>query len=246
MAKYSKEHILAQIRQTAKANGGKPLGRLRFEAETGIGYHDWHAVHWIRWNDAVLEAGLTPNRASLAYNDRHLIECLVLLTRRLGRPPVEGDLRMAARNDPSFPSENPFRRLGPRELRVSRVIAFCEENPGNEDVAKLWRAIPIRARQEGDEAIESGPLSIGYVYILKHGSRREYKIGKTNNVLRREGEIAFELPEKVKPLHYIETDDPAGVEAYWHKRFANKRKNGEWFELTADDVRAFKRWKRIH
>jgi hypothetical protein len=87
---------------------------------------------------------------------------------------------------------------------------------------------------------------IGYVYLVKHGSRKEYKIGKTFNPLRREGEIALQLPEKLEPIHYIKTDDPSGIENYWHTRFAEKRKEGEWFALTAEDVRAFKRWKRIY
>jgi Meiotically up-regulated gene 113 len=88
-------------------------------------------------------------------------------------------------------------------------------------------------------------LTPGYVYLMRHGSAREFKIGRTSNPIRRAGEVGIELPQRLEPLHVIETDDPGGVEAYWHRRFAEKRLKGEWFALTAQDIRAFKRWRKI-
>jgi hypothetical protein len=72
-----------------------------------------------------------------------------------------------------------------------------------------------------------------------------YKIGRTNSVGRRGSELAIKVPIPPKTIHSIETDDPIGVEAYWHKRFVDKRGEGEWFALSPEDVKAFKRWKRI-
>jgi hypothetical protein len=182
-----------------------------------------------------------------AFDDDFLLERLVELTRTLHRVPVAGDLLLAANNDKAFPSETVFRRLGSKAKRAFRVIEYCQMRPGNDDVAGLWRQVAVRVAQVDEPEINgSAPSTVGYVYLIKHGSRREYKIGKTYNPVRREGEIAIQLPEKLQPVHYIETDDPAGIESYWHNRFASKRKEGEWFALDPDDVRAFKRWKRIY
>jgi len=41
---FSRDHILAEIRRTAAANGGVPLGRSRFATETGIREHDWSGL----------------------------------------------------------------------------------------------------------------------------------------------------------------------------------------------------------
>jgi hypothetical protein len=241
-----KAHIISEIQRTAKANGGTALGCKRFEAATGIEFKDWYGKFWSRWGDAVREAGFEPNRLNEAYDRSFILAKLIQLTRALNRVPASGDLRLAARTDSEFPSHNVFARLGSKSQRVSRVIAFCDTNPGYEDVAALWKQVVVPEKPVEPDDLISTPITVGYVYLLKHGSRREYKIGRTNNPVRREGELGIQLPEKAQPVHYIETDDPVGVEAYWHNRFASKRKEGEWFALTAEDVRAFKRWKRIN
>jgi Meiotically up-regulated gene 113 len=242
-----KEHILTEITRTATANGGVPLGEARFEAETGIKRMDWFGKHWPKWGDAVREAGFTPNELKKALEADKLLGKYAQFARELGRLPTPAELLLKGRNDPDFPHPTTFgRRFGTKPAIARRLIEYFSLQGGFEDVVQycedyLHSFSPV----EDDNGPSRDKVAVGYVYRLKHGSRREYKIGRTNNRLRREGEIGIELPERVEPIYVIETDDPAGVEAYWHRRFADKRLKNEWFTLTADDVRAFKRWRKI-
>jgi Meiotically up-regulated gene 113 len=233
-----KQHILDEICRTAKANRGVPLGRDRFLTETGIKISDWYGKYWVRWSEALSEAGLTPNRMNEGYDDEFLIIRVVSLTRELGRFPVSGDLRMKARNDPEFPSHSAFDRLGSKKHRVLRVAEYCRIHHGFEDVLKLCPAVIDREIPSAENtAIEK----IGFVYLIKVG--RFYKVGRSNSAGRREYELAIQLPERATKVHEIRTDDPVGIEQYWHKRFESRRKNGEWFELSASDIKAFRRRK---
>ena len=236
----TKAHILQEIKRTAEENGGKPLGRQRFERETGIKQSDWFGKYWTCWGDAYREAGLAPNELNTAYEDTYLLGKLAQLARELGRVPTSGDLRLKTRSDPEFPSHSSFSKLGTKSELVKRLLDYCQNQTGCGDVMRLCSAYVPHRRETSDERVDHVE-NFGFVYLLKSG--RFYKIGKSNAVGRREYELAIQLPEKAKRIHVIRTDDPSGIEAYWHKRFETKRKNGEWFELDANDVAAFKRRK---
>lgn len=236
----TKTHILQEIKRTAEANGGKPLGKARFFTETGIKDSDWFGHHWARWGDAISEAGFTPNQLQSAYDKTELLENYARLTLELGRLPVYADLRLKARNDPEFPSHNTFNRIGTKAQVVKHLVEFCRSRDGYEEVIRLCEAYAPHTQEMPDEP-RPREVELGFVYLVKSG--RFYKIGKTNSAGRREYELALQLPEKVKPIHDIRTDDPIGIEAYWHKRFEAKRKGGEWFDLNAADIAVFKRRK---
>lgn len=232
-----RDTIIAEIKRTAAENGGKPLGRLRLEAKTGIRPIDWMR-YWSRFGDAQREAGFEPNERTAAYDVAELCRSLALLARELGRFPTQGDLRVKGHADPAFPSLRTFdKRLGSKAEIIAKVAAYCTANPEFSDVLAWCVAKPKAPEPEA----KPDRSNDGFVYLLKSG--RHYKIGKTNSVGMRERQLQIQLPEQARTVHSIKTDDPSGIEAYWHRRFEAKRKNGEWFELTAQDVAAFRRRK---
>jgi Meiotically Up-regulated Gene 113 (MUG113) protein len=237
----NKRHILKEIKRTAEANGGVPLGRQRFLAETGIRESDWSGRFWTRWSDAVREAGFEPNVKQAAYERDKLLEKLALLVRELGHYPVVAELRMEARSDPNFPSKNVFSRFGGKAQIASALLSWCARSPGWDDVQAICAPLATSEEAATSSPEEDAAPIIGYVYLLKSG--KYYKIGRSNAPGRREYELAIQLPERVATVHTIKTDDPAGIERYWHERFSERRKNGEWFELRREDVSAFRRRK---
>jgi len=236
----TKQEILSEIRRAAEANGGKPLGLARFESETGIKPYDWERF-WARFGDAVEEAGFVPNQLNPAYDEAFLFEKIVGLSRKLGRFPTFREFTGARTHDAEFPNKKVFQRFGSKAQLATRVLEYCDGKEGYDDIAALCSTVLVKPHSV---ASDDGKLHVGEVYLFKSG--RYYKIGKTNDTVRRGSEIRVQLPEKVNFVHSIKTDDPSGIESYWHRRFEAKRMNGEWFDLNSSDVKAFKRWRRIH
>jgi len=181
---------------------------------------------------------------NVSYGEKVLVEKLIDLTRELGHFPVKGELRQKAFNDRKFPSDKAFQRLGTKSELIAKVAEYCRREACFLDVLRICEEASPKIKKN-KVLVEELELSekIGIVYLIKSG--KFYKIGKTNSIGRREYDIALQLAEKPTTVHVIKTDDPDGIEAYWHRRFAAKRKNGEWFDLKASDVKAFKKWLRI-
>jgi Meiotically Up-regulated Gene 113 (MUG113) protein len=153
---------------------------------------------------------------------------------------MANDLRLKDRVDPDYPNPKVFERFGTKAELVQELLKFCQARDGYDGVIQMCEAYTPRNHSLSRE-IAHHEEAIGFVYLIKSG--RFHKIGKSNATGRREYELAIQLPERATTVHTIRTDDPSGIEAYWHKRFESKRKNGEWFELDAGDIVAFKRRK---
>lgn len=237
-----KKHILREIKRTTKENNGVPLGMGRFERETGIKPYDWNK-YWARFGDAQEEAGFKRNTLQESYDDKFIFDKVITLTRKLGKFPTSRDFLLESRNNKDFPSADPLRRIGGQYELAKKISEYCSDKNDYKDVVELCESYlkQLEKRKVTIDATDSG--SLGEVYLFKSG--RYYKIGKTNDTVRRGNEIRIQLPEKLNLIYSIKTDDPSGVEAYWHRRFNTKRKQGEWFDLNSSDIKAFKRWRKI-
>jgi len=237
----TKQHILEEIKRTAEANNGTPLGTQRFTQETGIKESDWAGKYWARWGDAVREAGYEPNEMQEAYDESHVLEKLAAYIREIGHFPVTRELKLKRRSDSEFPSSSVFPRLGSKAQLALKVATHCKSKVGYDDVIAICESLCSAARPTDNDSRDE--FVIGFVYLLKSG--KYYKIGRSNAAGRRERELQIQLPEAANYVHVIRTDDPVGIEAYWHNRFEPKRirKGAEWFDLDASDVKAFRRRK---
>jgi hypothetical protein len=237
----NKSEILNEIKKTAEANGGVPLGKLRFFNETGVKETDWSGVYWVKWSDAINEAGFTPNERQGAYSEDYLLEKYARYTLELGHAPTSPELRLKAKNENGFPAQTTFQRLGSKKVLIGKLISYCNTNSEFRKVLSLIQGESFTSHEINQEVDVSENKNIGYVYLIQFGD--EYKIGTSNNVERRFRELKTQMPYEGEILHTITTGDPEGIEAYWHNYYKEKRLKGEWFNLSQADIRYFKKRK---
>ena len=233
-----RDEIITAMRDLAKASDGRAPGRLAFERATGIRELAWRGVLWSRWNEAVAEAGLAANSYNEAIDENLLMAKLAEAIRHFEQLPTYAQLRLYKRSRPDFPNDKTFgSRFKTKAAMLERVRDWALGRDGFEDLIEFLPDAP----KADATAVSREKIGEGLVYLLR--SSQHFKIGRSDQLERRVKEITIALPELVKLIHAIRTDDPAGIEAYWHRRFADRRANGEWFKLTLSDVAAFKRRK---
>jgi hypothetical protein len=236
----NREQIILQIKRTAEANGNIPLGeRLSFR-ETKLTRNALRRNGFANYGSAVQAAGYKRNQLHQAIGDDQLFTPLAALAREVSHFPTEGERAVARYKDPVFPGPSAFRRRAKSEPLRQALLNWCCGNELFADVRQLLELTQSKTKPAQNP--RRSKIVNGYVYLMRYGSGKDFKIGCTENISRRQSQIDKMSPDDVRLIHSIETDDPRGIEKYWLQRFSERRvKTKEVFRLTPDDISAFKR-----
>lgn len=223
--------IIAEIRRIAAENGGTPPGIQQFVRKSGIKRSRFAGI-WARWPDAVREAGFAPHPANPRLADDDMLAGIAGVARQLGRIPAESDLRVYRASGRYLPGQKAFaRHFGGKTGLLLALKRWATAGAGRADITAMLAQV--------HEPCDPPPKITGAVYLMKFG--RYFKIGCSATPEQRFNDLQRSLPERARLLHIIHTDDPYGIEAYWHRRFAQKCARGEWFCLASEDIAAFRR-----
>lgn len=142
---------------------------------------------------------------------------------------VERDAIAVADQGGFIPSRRHFEEI------VEEVLAWyaqvTDDDINLHNIQRLSRA-PGGA---SERALKPRSPQAGEVYVVR-ADNGLFKIGRSLNATRRVRKLTVQLPYGIDLVHIIPTQDMVGLERHLHERFDAKRKRGEWFELTVEDV----------
>lgn len=128
-------------------------------------------------------------------------------------------------------------------IGAGNLILCCTDPKFQRRVKRIKSALDQlqptqQPRATSPSAQRSSSQPTGIVYLLQAGPF--YKIGKTTNFKQRLKQIKLQLPYPVTVVHTISTTEISAIENFWHRKFAHRRANGEWFTLNDAEVAEFK------
>lgn len=243
----TKEEIIEKIQKWANENNGRTPSEKIIKEELEIPRWTW-TNYWTKATDMQRSAELNPQVFDKTkYTKDDLCNKFIEFLREKGHWPSRAELDFKHKQDITFPASGTFyTKLGQinnGEL-VESISMYIKNKSGYNDILSICNSL-LSGLEEKEKSVKSVITNEkhGFVYMFKTG--RYYKVGCSEDTARRYRELSSQFPDELKHKHKIETDDPLGVESYWHKRFKSKHIKGEIFNLDAADVKAFKRWKRI-
>lgn len=144
----AKERILLEIRRLTLESGGTPPGVQAFKRATGIKESDWKGRHWIKWGQALEEAGYAPNSWGEAIPETDLLDRLAAYVRELGRFPVDAEFTFKRRNDPHFPSPKVFYdRFGSLQATADALLGHARRNGDRELIGICEARVAVASRK---------------------------------------------------------------------------------------------------
>ncbi len=140
-----------------------------------------------------------------------------------------------------------YRELSEWAQQIRKRLDYLEEKDAQlTEIALQARADMEKIKQaEHDRYI--APLAqreiahnfdCGFVYVIRDVEvTGYYKIGRTFKMQHRFRQFACALPFKCEFIFHIPTVEMSTLELRLHKKFADKRKKGEWFDLNDADLK---------
>lgn len=123
---------------------------------------------------------------------------------------------------------------------MSEVMYRVVERNGKTTVVDTeGQTIPPAVAKTLGQSLVDTAMGKSYVYVTKPREDGCYKIGRTEDLERRQKELSVEFAHIVECDLYGEYSSSA-VEAFLHRFFSAWRKDGEWFELANVDIRLLK------
>lgn len=126
--------------------------------------------------------------------------------------------------------------LKSKERRLQEDIRELRAEKQHWNRRKMQWKQAYKARQKRLEAAAHSQDKSGYVYLIQGVNTPHFKIGKARQLKRRMDTFGVKLPMVIELICAIKTDNRHSLEGRLHSRFASKRMQGEWFNLSADDV----------
>jgi hypothetical protein len=126
---------------------------------------------------------------------------------------------------------------------LNNTIEYLNSNPKDVELHNQWVKNQMRvaleeSRNQLNETKQvEKPVRLTKVYIMKDNHTGHYKIGRSDNPIKREATL---LSQKSSIELIFQAEATPKYERSLHNLFEEKRVRGEWFELNNSDLELIK------